>query len=162
MHKSTKAELETLARWTEETVAADHFAILLEDCLPASRLEEGGMYHALGNDFGVLGLNVYNADSVHDSAHYLRATRLAGFKRAGDVEESPSGNSVSWRYTLKDDGREIRLTVTLHFRVDENASCQYVQVGEKTVPDMKLLCGDELKEWQALDSGKTEKDPTDV
>lgn len=150
MHKLTRDNLEVFARWTMEVVAADRFALALEANLP--RTPDEGVYHALTNTaFFTLALDIYQGNAISDASDYLRAARLAGFEREGDMKEDSDIHTVTWQYTASENSA-VGLKVMLHFSQDAGAACRYVKIGTKTVDDMKLLCGDELVEFQANES----------
>lgn len=148
MHKLTKESLDTLARWNLDSVRADPYLLALQAALP--KREDTGIYGALGTNFGILALSIYEAPDVGSAAPFLRAVRSAGFERVEGPVEYPDEQAVRWEYkACPEMDEDIILNITLRLKQGENASCRYVSVGEKTVPDMRLLCGEALAEWEA-------------
>lgn len=133
--------------WTRDIMRADHYAVTVEAALPERK--DTGEYGDLVSIYGDLNLNVHQANSISAVKPYLKAVRSAGFKRLGKPEQDPKTDTVRWKYEVREDDGCVMLDVVLHFKTDESAACRYVTVGEKTVPDMKLMCGDELAEWDA-------------
>lgn len=147
MHKTTNHCLNQIAEWTRDVMRADHYAVTVEAALPERK--DTGEYGDLVSIYGDLHLNVHQANSISAVKPYLKAVRSAGFKRLGKPEQDSNRNTVTWNYEAKEADGRVVLDVVLHFKTDESAACRYVTVGEKTVPDMKLMCGDELTEWDA-------------
>lgn len=151
MHQTTKDNLATMANWTADVVRADRFVLALTAGLPAE--VDGQPWHTLTNSFGDIGLNLREANSVVQITPYLRLARQCGFVRTGERKEDDVANTVTWVYHATLEGeKRVALTVTLHLKaVAEVADdgCRYVQVGVREVPDMKLLCAEELKAWNA-------------
>lgn len=160
MHQITKNKLETLHCWIEEVMRADHYAVELERAIPENS-EDGITANVISPTFGDLELHLHGAAGVDEAAPYLRAARQLGFERQGDgrPEEQPANNRVVWKFEVNvgrgDDvllPDRIQLAVVLNLPRGEDgataATCQYVQVGTKTVPDMKLMCGEELAAWK--------------
>lgn len=133
MHKTTERDLETLFRWVQDVVRADSYACALQNELPDAVLTSG---------FGDLALHI-EADSISGAVPLLRAARAVGFSRDGPLTEDAANQTTIWNYTAD----EVKLKVVLRLR--NNDYCRYVQVGTKQVPDMRLLCGAELEEWEA-------------
>ena len=141
MHKITKENLETLARWTEDVVRGDRHLTAIQANMPE---EVAGRPHSvLSSSFTSISLNLYQAEQVSDIGPYMRAIRFAGFKRE-QKQEYPENSSIVWTYKAKDG---YTVLVTLWLKLSEEAQCRYVETGKKEVPVMKLMCGDELKEW---------------
>lgn len=152
MHPTTKDNLATMAKWTADVVRADRFVLALTAGLPAE--VEGQPWHDLTNSFGDIGLNLREANSVAQITPYLRLARQCGFVRQGKRMEDDVANTVTWVYHAKtaEDERRVQMTVTLHLKAAAEAAddgCRYVQVGVREVPDMRLLCADDLKAWNA-------------
>ena len=148
MHPTTRNDLETLATWTVEVVTADRFAVALQAGIP-ERADKGS-YATIDGSFGNLSLNLYEADNLDEITPYLHHVRTCGFKREGIPEEDGSAGTMTWRYFATVEGQDQRqqLTVRLYLK-QEGASCRYVEIGKKEVPDMKLMCGEELAAWDA-------------
>ncbi len=148
MHRITKNELESLARWTQQTANGDSFAIALQAGIP----ERGeGSYASLTGNFGSLSLDLYEAESLDEITPYLQLACTVGFKREGEghPEEDSAAGTMTWRCVAPiegEDTRQQRLAIRLHLKQGA-VSCRYVEIGKKEVPDMKLLCGQELEDW---------------
>lgn len=159
MHPTTKDNLASMASWTADIVRADRFVLALTADLPEEI--EGQPWHDLANSFGSLTLNLREANSVAQITPYLRLARQCGFVREGDRKEDDINNAVTWNYyaTLEGDVKRVHLTVVLHLKAAAEAAddgCRYVQVGVKEVPDMKLLCAEELKAFIATEQESAE------
>ena len=154
MHETTQSNLETLARWTADTARADRYVTNLQERLPAD--VEDGIYASFGNSFGNLSLTIYEADAISDVTPYLRAVREAGFERLGEAKENPTADAVSWQYRIKEGDKMVTLGVSLNLKSSGGGHCRYVQVGVKEVPEMKLICGEELAEYEAREAEAAE------
>lgn len=141
MHPTTKRELDMLAQWTLDVVQADSVVSELDEAVAGVN---SPLAHAFSNDLGSLALSISGADAVRDVVPFLQAVRSVGFRRDGKAEQNDNAGPVIWTYRAS----SIMLRVLLFLRAD-SAECRYVTVGEKTVPDVRLLCGKELAEWQA-------------
>lgn len=153
MHELTRKNLDLLARWTREIVEADSVLKALSAELPERR-EDDEIYFGLDSWVDNIVLDIYQAAGVDDAAPFLAAVRRAGFRREGEAQELPDANQVRWDYRIEIvPGYNLPLRVYLHLKTNstsgESARCRYVEVGKKEVPDMKLLCGDELAAWEA-------------
>lgn len=153
MHKTTKQNLKTMADWTNDIAIADSFAIALEWGIP--KQPDEGAYASLGNSFGNLTLTLYEAESVSEIKPFLLLARKCGFKRQGKVDGNIDKGTLTWSYRAPVDGETSNqsLTIQLIFKKstkDEPATCGYVQVGVKEVPDMKLMCGEEFTAWTKM------------
>lgn len=153
MHSSTKSNLKMIADWTNDVAIADSFATALQAGIP-KRSDEGS-YVDLTNSFGDLTLTLYEAASVGEIKPFLVHARKCGFKREGKVHGNVDGGSLTWNYLAPIDGetKKQKMTLKLLFKQgteEEPASCGYVQIGVKEVPEMKLMCGDEYTAWTKL------------
>jgi len=153
MHKTTKEELDKVARWTRDIIAADDIVAELEPSMVA-QTDDCDTWSALANNFGNLDVYVYDALAIADAGPILRKLRQMGFRREGTPTQNEREGSIEWRYTRGNygDGDRVSIGVKLTLKkatADGAApSCEYVKVGTKEVPDMKLLCGEELAAWR--------------
>ena len=154
MHKLTESDLDTLARWAKDVVRADRYLTALQEHLPAD--VEDGIYASLSGNFGRISLTIWQADGIPDATPYLRAVREAGFERVGKPSEDHAAKSLTWQYRIKEGEDEIPLAVSLRLKAEGGGHCRYVQVGVKEVPEMKLLCGEELAEYEAREAEAAE------
>lgn len=151
MHDLTKENLKTIADWQEKILRADKYVEALDAARPP--YDEEGTCSSLDESIGNLQLSVYNAKSLADGIPYLLAARSCGFERRGEMVEEPNYNCVTWRF-ITDDG--IQLSILLHLDATDDSACQYVEVGKKEVPDMRMMCGKELKTWQEAQAAAAE------
>lgn len=156
MHPSTKQSLAQLTSWIADVAIADRFAVALQTGI--TEPIDGQPWAQVCGTFGDLTLSLYEAESVNDITPYLHHVRTVGFERQGEAREDSDAGTVVWQYSAKIDGEETRrrqkLVVTLHLKT-ETASCRYVKVGMKEVPNMKLMCGEELTAWDEAQKSET-------
>ena len=158
MHKTTKEQLDTIARWTRETVAADSVAIELDPSM-IEQTDDCDTWSSIGNSFGNLTVFVYDAMKIADAGPILRHLRQLGFRRAGKPEQDANAGTMKWEYQRGSYADDNRQSVAVHLTLKKVAAgspapdCQYVQIGVREVPDMKLLCGEELEAFQAERAG---------
>ena len=155
MHKTTQEELEKAQRWFADIARADSIALALDPLLPEAT-DDCPTWGSIGNSFGNLTVFVYDALAVADASPILRRLRELGFRREGTPTQNEREGSLEWTYARGKwgDGDRVSVSVKLTLRkADADTgpapTCRYVQVGTKEVPDMKLLCGDELEAWKA-------------
>lgn len=158
MHKTTIENLEKAKQWTLDICRADEIMVALDDAMPTFT-EESGTFASISNNFGDVAVFVYDALAIADAGPFLTALRQIGFRRQGEPTLNETDGTMEWTYTRGEyaDGDRQRVAVKLTLKKAEAEgtapSCQYVQVGTKEVPDMKLLCGEELEAFQAERAG---------
>lgn len=154
MHKTTNEQLSTIARWTREIAAADSVATEL-DAVAIEQTGDCDTWSSIGNSLGTLTVFIYDALAIADASPTLRKLRQLGFKRQGKPTEKPDDGTIEWSYRRgkysDDDSVDVGVKLTLK-KADADGdapSCEYVKVGTKEVPDMRLLCGEELEAFKA-------------
>lgn len=174
MHKTTREALATLARWTAETAAMDEYALAMQKVVDAVEVEtladdDRTLWASIDCGFGDLTVHVRDGREVSDAKPFLRRARELGFTRDGDPKQNAADGTLTWTYLRKYDDddtadwrrQKLVVQLTLPKQDDDTADtgCRYVTVGMKEVPDVQLLCGEELAAWneaQAVpNSGQT-------
>ena len=156
MHELTKQNLDTLQLWMADALRADAILAQLDAVVKAAdNSEDGGSWATLDASFGDNHLRIHEGTSVADAAPFMAVLRKNGFTRNSGPTEDPSNGSVRWVY-LKEEGegvRPVKVEVAVYLpKVGQPAKaggCRYVEVGVKEVPDIRLMCDEELAAWEA-------------
>jgi hypothetical protein len=156
MHELTKQNLDTLQLWMADALRADAILAQLDAVVKVSDYSaEGGGWASLEASFGDNTVRIHEAKSVNEGTPFMAALRKAGFKRVTGPTEDPSDGSVRWQY-LKEEGegvRPVKVAVAVYLpkvgQPVKAGGCRYVEVGVKEVPDIRLMCDEELAAWEA-------------